>query len=309
MKATLSQLEAFYWITRLHGFRAAAAHLNLTQPTISLRIRSLEQALGLKLFERFGRKTRLTSEGRELVPQAERMIGLLEELNAKQGRTDLWRGRLRLGAPDSFGLICMPALLAALKKQYPELNVALTIDNSSVLSQGLNDRDLDVAILADPELEPHVAVEPLGTIECAWVASTRLRLPRELVRPRDLAPYEIFTNPEPSNLMTLVRNWFGTAGLEVPHLSTCNSLSVILRLAMAGAGVSLLPTAILPRRRSSRALRVLHAQPRLGRPRLFAAYQLEKRGRRVESVLNTVRRVIEQSNFGSDITAGGSGRL
>ena len=48
--------------------------------------------------------------------------------------------------------------------------------------------------------------------------------------------------------MTLLRDWFSTAGLEVARLSTCNSLSVILRLTMAGAGVSLLPTAILPRR-------------------------------------------------------------
>jgi len=303
MKATLSQLEAFYWIARLHGFRAAAARLNLTQPTVSLRIRGLEQALGLKLFERSGRKTRLTTEGRALVPQAERMIGLLEELNIKRGRNDAWRGRLRLGAPDSFGLVCMPALLGALKKQYPELSLALTIDNSSVLSQRLNDRDLDVALLADPELEPHVAVEPLSTIECAWIASAHLSLPRGVVRPRDLAPYEIFTNPEPSNLMTFVRAWFATAGIEVPHLSTCNSLSVILRLTMAGAGVSLLPTAILPRRRASGSLRVLHTQPRLGRPRLFAAYQLEKSGRRIDAVLSTIRRVITQSNFGSDSVA------
>ena len=298
MKATLAQIEAFYWIARLRGFRAAAGHLNLTQPTISLRIRGLEQALGLKLFERSGRRAHLTPEGLEFMPQAERMIGWVEELNARQAYDDPLRGRLRLGAPDSFGLTCMPSLLAALRKQYPELNVALTIDNSSVLSQRLNDRELDVAILADPEIGPHVAIELLGRIECAWIASTRLRLPRGAVRPRDLAPHEIFTNPEPSNLMTLVRDWFGTAGLDVPHLSTCNDLSVILRLTMAGAGVSLLPTAILPRRRgASGSLRILHAQPRLGRPRLFAAYQIEKSGRRVEAVLDTVRRVIAASNL------------
>jgi DNA-binding transcriptional LysR family regulator len=297
MKATLSQIETLYWISRLHGFHAASAHLNITQPTVSLRIRSLERALGMKLFERSGRRVRLTSEGRDLLPQAERMIGLAEELNAKRAPGDPLRGRLRMGAPDSFGLTCMPGLLRALKKQYPELNVALTIDNSNVLSQKLNDRELDVAILADPKIEPHVALEPLGTVECAWVASTRLHLPRGTVRPKDLAPHQIFTNPEPSNLMTLVRDWFASAGLEVPHLSTCNSLSVILRLTMAGAGVSLLPTVILPRRPGSSSLRVLHAQPRVGRGRLFAAYQLDKAGRKVEAVLDTARRVIARSNW------------
>ena len=297
MKATLSQIEAFYWIHRLHGFRAAAMRLNLTQPTVSLRIRGLEQALGLQLFERSGRKTRLTADGRDLLPQAERMMSLAEELHARHTDADPLRGRLRLGAPDSVGLTCMPGLLGSLKKQYPELNVALTIDNSSVLSQRLNDRELDVAILADPELQAHVAVELLGTIECAWVASTRLRLPRGAIRPKDLAPHQIFTNPEPSNLMTLVRDWFSTAGLDVPHLSTCNSLSVILRLTLAGAGVSLLPTAILPRPRARGAFRVLRAQPKIGHPQLFAAYQLDKAGRGVEAVLDTARRAIARSNL------------
>ena len=46
MRATLNQLEAFYWIARLGGFHAAATRLNLTQPTVSLRIRGLEEALG-----------------------------------------------------------------------------------------------------------------------------------------------------------------------------------------------------------------------------------------------------------------------
>jgi DNA-binding transcriptional LysR family regulator len=297
MRATLNQLEAFYWIARLGGFHAAATRLNLTQPTVSLRIRGLEEALGVRLFERAGRQAGLTTEGRHLLPQAERMIGLAEELQMKTALSDPLRGRLRLGAPDSFGLTCMPSLLASLRKQFPELSVALTIDNSSVLSQRLNDRELDIAILADPEVKAHVGQEPLGTIECAWVASARLRLPDRPVRPSDLLRHEIFTNPEPSNLMTLLRDWFSTAGLEVARLSTCNSLSVILRLTMAGAGVSLLPTAILPRRRSAGGLRILRAQPQLGRPRLFGAYQLDRAGRTVDAVLETARQVISRSSW------------
>jgi len=61
------------------------------------------------------------------------------------------------------------------------------------------------------------------------------------VRPLDLLGLQIFTNPEPSHLMAVIRAWFGAAGLEMPPLSTCNSLSVILRLTLAGEGVSLLP--------------------------------------------------------------------
>jgi DNA-binding transcriptional LysR family regulator len=288
MRATLNQIEAFYWIARLGGFHAAAARLNLTQPTISLRIRGLEQALGVTLFERAGRLAQLTTEGRHLLPQAERMVGLSEELHLKTALEDPLRGRLRLGAPDSFGLTCMPALLASLRKQYPDLSVALTIDNSSVLSQRLNDRELDVAIVADPEVAPHVGKEPIGTIECVWVASPKLDLPDRAVRPSDLLHHEIFTNPDPSNLIMLLRDWFATAGLEATRLSTCNSLSVILRLTMAGEGVSLLPKPIIPRGASSK-LRILRAQPQVGRPRLFGCYQLDRAGRTADAILATAR--------------------
>jgi DNA-binding transcriptional LysR family regulator len=72
---------------------------------------------------------------------------------------------------------------------------------------------------------------------------------------------------------------------------------VILRLTMAGAGVSLLPTAILPRRSGAGGLRILRAQPQLGRPRLFGAYQFDRAGRTVDAVLETARQVISRSSW------------
>ena len=139
------------------------------------------------------------------------------------GYDDPLRGRLRLGAPDSFGLTCMPSLWPRSESNIPELNVALTIDNSSVLSQRLNDRELDIAILADPEMGRMSARNCSARIECAWVASARLRLPRGAVRPRDLRRHEIFTNPEPSNLMTLRARLVLHRRARGPHLSTCNT--------------------------------------------------------------------------------------
>jgi DNA-binding transcriptional LysR family regulator len=297
MKTTLSQIEALYWIARLGSFRAAAARLNLTQPTISLRIKALEAALGIRLFERSGRQVRLTVEAASLLPQAERMMSLAEQLTAKRAPTDPLGGQLRLGAPDAFGLICLSGLLSALARQFPALNVALTIDNSMALSRKLNSRELDMAFLADPETEAHILLEPLGVMEHAWIASPRLKLPRGIVQPEDLMGYQIFTNPDPSNLMTRVRNWFARAGLAPGQLGTCNSLSVVLRLTMAGAGVSMLPTALLTSERGAGALRVLRARPEVPGSRLFAAYQVEKSGRGVAVVLDIARRVVARSRF------------
>src|SRR5882757_5637586 len=278
MKPTLNQIEAFHWIARLGTFHAAGAQLNLTQPTISLRIRGLEDALGCKLFQRIGQRVRLTVDGAQLLPTAERIVALSGQLAAGRNGTGSLFGRLRLGAPDSFGLTCMAGLLSALKERHPELAVALTIDNSAVLAQKLNARELDFAFMVDAAVGGHIRLEPLGMMDLAWVGSPRLDLPKRAVRPANLLRLPIFTNPEPSSLMAVIRAWFGAAGIEVPTLSTCNSLSVILRLTLAGEGVSLLPTAILSRELGTGRLRALGARPAIARSQLFAAYQIDKLG-------------------------------
>src|SRR5262245_33165456 len=111
MKATLAQIETFYWIARLGSVRGAATFLNLTQPSISLRIRALETALGMRLFDRSGRRLRLTREGTALLPRAERLMAIAEEFGSRSIQHDPLHGQLRLGAPDSFGLTCLSQLL------------------------------------------------------------------------------------------------------------------------------------------------------------------------------------------------------
>ncbi|MFO1074334.1 MAG: LysR family transcriptional regulator [Geminicoccaceae bacterium] len=296
MRATLAQIEAFYWIARLGGFHAAAARLHLTQPTVSLRIRALEEALGVTLFERAGRSSSLTVHGRQLLPQAERMVGLLDELHARSALHDPLGGRLRLGVPDSFGLVGLPRLLAALRETFPALRIAVTVDNSHVLGELLNKRALDFALLADPDVGSHIAKESLGTMELAWIASRKLPLPDRPIRPIDLLDVEIFTNPEPSNLLLLLRQWFAAEGIEAMKINTCNSLAVILGLTRASAGVSLLPTSIVPRQRHA-GLRILRTQSPLGRPRIYGAYQLEKAGAVVTAVMELTRKVMTRSDW------------
>jgi len=297
MRATLGQIEAVYWIERLGGFRAAAVQLNLTQPTISLRIKSLEEALGVRVFERSGREARLTAEGAALMPLVIRLMDLAGQITAQHAARDPLIGRLRLGAPASFGLSSMAQLLGELRKHYPELTLALTIDNSVVLCQRLNARELDLAFVVEPEVEPYVRVEPLGPMTHAWVASPRLGLRQKWVEPRDLMRFHVLTHPEPSSLMMLVRHWFASAGLEPQQVSTCNDLSVIIRLTAAGEGVSLLPPAILSSELRTGGLKLLKARPGLERPHLYAAYQVGKAGRSVATVLETARRVTARSGL------------
>ena len=108
---------------------------------------------------------------------------------------------------------------------------------------------------------------------------------------------DILTNPAPANLMTLVQNWFGSAGLHPTRVSTCNSLSVILRLVAVGAGVTVLPTAILPTEPRASGLRILRAQPEIPRQRFFAAYLADKSGHGLRTSITLARQAIAKSTL------------
>jgi len=295
MKLTLAQLEAFHWTLRLGSAHAAAERLHLSQPTISVRLRALERTLERKLFERRGRRLQATTAGAALAGQAEQMLGLATRI--EHGGADPLRTRLRLGAPDSFAMVCLPRLLGLLERDYSELTVDISVDNSLVLNRRLNQRDLDLAFISNVEVGDGVRSELLGLQDIAWVASPRLSLAARTVRPRDLAGCQIFTNPEPSRLNALVRDWFGRAGVEPGRISTCNSLVLMRRLIVSSAGVSLMPTAILQSDLRSGVLQRLATRPAIPEQRLYAAYHADAAGPATATILEITRRILSRSSF------------
>ena len=88
MALKLVQLETFYWIARFGTFHAVAHKLNLTQPTLSARIRELELSLGVSLFRREGRLMRVTADGSTLLPHAESMVAIVEQIEKRVSSSD-----------------------------------------------------------------------------------------------------------------------------------------------------------------------------------------------------------------------------
>ena len=83
INVTLSQISAFERIVRLGSFHAAAKQLGLTQPGISQRIRELEDALGVKLFIRNGRRVSISADGTALMVYADQLLRTTNELSLR----------------------------------------------------------------------------------------------------------------------------------------------------------------------------------------------------------------------------------
>lgn len=294
---SFAHLEALIAIAELGSFRAAAERLGVTQPTVSMRIRELEHSLDTQLFDRSTYRPRLTADGREILKYAQRMMGLLREMRAAALDGAGVVGTIRLGAADTFALTCLPTLLGRLDDRFPRLKVALDIDYSFNLNRKLQAGELDIAFLTSPTAGPEVAIEPVATIGLVWVASPRLGLPEGRLAPADLRDLPILTNPEPSNLYSTAIDWFGQAGLEPARLSTCNSLTHMLRLAAAGVGVSLLPTAILHAEIEAGLLRVLETVPAIPPHELAMALRSGPGAPDLSLVRSLVREVVARSEL------------
>ena len=297
MRWSLPQLEAFYWVARLGGFRAAARHLNLTQPTVSQRVRELERALEAELFDRSDYRPRLTRSGVAILSQAENVLALAEDIGRPEARPEPLRGLLRLGAADSFAITCLPQLLGMIERRHPALRVEVTVAYSRSLSQLLAARELDLAFVSHPETRHGIGALALGNIELAWVTSPRRAPLGEPVRPLDLAGAQIVTNPPPSHLHSTIEAWFAAGRQPLPRISTCNALTVIARLVASGFGMSILPRCLLTREFGRGALRALEAEPAIPPHVMYVAYADEVAGPSLDAVITAARGIVERARI------------
>src|ERR687884_1928107 len=123
------QLAAFCAVVERKSFSQAAERLGVTQPAVSLQIRSLEQRLGQQLLDRSGRRVEPTEAGTRLYRGAQRLLALEEQLLedvASDGDDEL-RGRLELGASTGPGETVLPVLLAEFQRRHPLVRVALSV--------------------------------------------------------------------------------------------------------------------------------------------------------------------------------------
>ncbi len=193
--------------------------------------------------------------------------------------------------------VCLPDLLAGLKKRFPEMRPAITIDKAPALCQALNARELDIVFVTEPKTEDHIRLEPMGGSAHSWVSGPGLQLPNREIYPQDLQDKEIFTYPSPSNQMRMILDWFDSASVRPTAIRTCNSLSVILPLVMAGAGLSLLPNGYLRNDRRSRRLRYLETKPSIARSQYVAAYQSDKDGPAMRAVIEMAWTIMCSQKF------------
>ncbi|MBV1789703.1 LysR family transcriptional regulator [Marinobacterium sp. D7] len=237
------QLETFVWVATLGSFRKAAERLFTTQPGISTRISGLEDELGVKLFEREGGPgpISLTAKGKDLLPYAEKIIFMSEQLRKHADTGAQLSGILRLGVSETVVHTWLPDFLRSLHRQMPNLDVEMTVDVTGNLRTGLLDRSLDLAFLMGPVSEPTVADLPLCSFPLVWVASPDLKLPERMLYLEELSEWPIITYARNTKPFAELSQKFRELDSLPPRFFTSSSLAACRRLTLDGIGISTLP--------------------------------------------------------------------
>ena len=155
----LDQIRTFDRIAQDLSFTRAAARLNVTQATVSMRMRALEDLLGVPLFHR-GRTISLTDQGMTFLPYARRILSAAQE--AKEALRRVERGRVSIGSLRSLVSPLITESLLRFQAKYPSVDVVINEGRQNQIAAMLREREIELGILCWPNLDPLITdLEPL----------------------------------------------------------------------------------------------------------------------------------------------------
>lgn len=242
----LRNLTTFVKVARLGSFHAAAQQLHATQPTVSARIVALEDELGVQLFVRDKSGTRLTARGTQLLPYAEKLLAVSQEMKAQIQQDTPQQGTIRIGIADTLAHLWLAPLLQHWREQHPLISFEMTSDVTHTLIKQLQNHQLDLALMVlDQAHLPELVTEPLCSYPQHWVASPQLLGNQQPDSLTALTDYPILSFPRDTAPWRYLRQCFEP--LLEPNLvfHTCSSVASLVSLAIQGIGIALLPSPLV----------------------------------------------------------------
>jgi DNA-binding transcriptional LysR family regulator len=243
-----ASLQTFVQVAECGSFSVAGERLYLTQPAISKRIAALETEVAATLFDRIGRKVRLTEAGRALLPRAKQILREVEDSRrAISNLTGTISGQLSIATSHHIGLHRLPPLLRAYTNQYPAVELDLRFMDSEAACRLIERGDLEFGIVTLP-LQPIAGLatetiwpDPLTVVvgNAHPLASRRRTTLAQLCEHRAILPApNTYTRQH-------IEERFAAESLQPPVGMSTNYLETIKMLVSVGLGWSVLPQSML----------------------------------------------------------------
>ncbi|MCK8787746.1 LysR family transcriptional regulator [Roseomonas sp. NAR14] len=267
-------LEVFYWVATLESFGRAAERLYTTQPAVSQRIAALEEEFGGRLLERSGRATRPTPRGRQLLGYADRLLRLRTEMIRNVATPERMSGLIRLGVSETIVHTWLSDFIGVVSRRYPLVTFDIEVDVTPKLRAGLARQELDLAFLAGPVNEPDIVDLDLGSVPLSFICDSGRRFEAEPVPAAELARHAFVTYQKNSQVFLQIQQAFHAATATTPRIHASSSLATIVRMALDGIGIAIIPTSVIGPELARGELRRLDTMLDMPPLRFTASYRL-----------------------------------
>jgi DNA-binding transcriptional LysR family regulator len=240
----LHQLRYVIAVAREGSFTRAADSLFLSQPSLSVQVRKLEQELGVSLFQRNGRGLAVTTAGEAFLEHAERALFALEEARRQVEEVKgLRRGRVSLGVLPSIGARLLPGILASFHRRHPDIEVTLLEqDVSGEFEQMVHAGQLDMAMIRMPQTRSDLCARLLVREPMVVLVPPGHRLEgRSEASLQELAEERFVGMKAGTGLRELMDQVCLRAGFTPSVSVETGQLTIVWGMVSAGIGVSILP--------------------------------------------------------------------
>jgi DNA-binding transcriptional LysR family regulator len=214
------QLAAFCAVVERRSFSQAAEQLGVTQPAVSLQIRSLEKRLGQQLVDRPGRRVEPTEAGRRLYRSAQRMLSLEEQLLAELGEEaegDV-TGRLEIGASTGPGGSVLPVALAEFQQLHPGVHVALSVSDTQRVIEQVARREVELGVVGAVRRHRGVVFEPFFRDEVVLAVPSGHRFANRAITLDELKEEPLVLMQEGAGVRQVIDDELREAGVRLRDL-------------------------------------------------------------------------------------------
>lgn len=243
---TLVQLEYIVALDTYRHFAKAAEHCNVTQPTLSMQIKKLEEDLQIRVFDRQKQPVVPTDHGLDFIEQARKVLAesgrLLELVEAFKGQLG---GQLRLGIIPTLGPYLLPLFAGNFKKQYPTIQLFVEELVTEELAARLKNDQLDAGIFVTPYGDKGIVEEPLFYEEMlVYAHEAHPLLKQESIRPTDMAMPDLWLLGDGHCFRSQVINLCALppgSRQELPFQLEGGTLETLMRIIRREGGYTLIP--------------------------------------------------------------------
>ncbi len=244
----ITQLRYFCAVATTGSFTKAAEQENVTQPSLSQLILKFEREIGFPLFERLGRRNRLTPYGEALLPQAQSILRQIAEAeaclaNLRHGV----QGPLRIGVIPTILPYWLAPRLGEFTAQFPEVDLQLHETTTQRLIESLQAGELDAAVAGLPIPSPDIICSELFRESlCLAVSPQHSFADADSARLKDLAAERMLLLREGHCLRDNVLTACTRANVEFLSVFETDQIASIFPLVATGFGISLIPAMAAP---------------------------------------------------------------